>query len=295
MSVTRSIEQVVKDEIAKAMEENADRITSENADTIFKYKFLKTGIDWVVRCCTVCKKPNFVHQEPWDDICQTQPANQTIIGEYIEQLENHRRFKQLARNMMPENEEEEEEEYERMRPRNPRLRRSKGEKLKQDDHLKQEEYRVDKKTKFKHREFSEEEYRVDKKTKFKHQIFSEEVFWNIQLNDFLNQNPTEDDEWWRNLNLEVLKKLLNHVQILGKFKPRNPTEEYEKDDEEEVTYKNDEEEYEINHKVKHETDDENYEEKMAYLREDDDYKKKDENGCKDEGEEDDGEYEEKVT
>jgi hypothetical protein len=138
MSVTRSIEQVVKHEIAKAIEENAGRVTSENADRIFKYKILKSRMDWVARCCTVCRKPNFVHQEPWDDTCQTQPANQTIIGAYIEQLENHRRFKQLARNMMPE-----EEEDERMRPRNPRLRRSKGKKLKQDDHLKQEEYRVD--------------------------------------------------------------------------------------------------------------------------------------------------------
>ena len=135
MLVTRSTEQIVKDEIAKAMEENAVKITPENADQIFKYKILKTRIDWIVRCCTVCQKPNFLHQDPWDDTCSAQPINQSFKGEYIDQLENHKRFKQIAKEMEPYEEEEEEEEEER-RTRNPRLGRSRGEKPKHDEKLK---------------------------------------------------------------------------------------------------------------------------------------------------------------
>jgi hypothetical protein len=128
MSVTRSTEQIVREEIAKAIEENTEKVTPENADQIFDYKISKTRVRWTIRCCIVCHKPNFIHQEPWDDNCRVQQITQSFKGEYIDQLENHKRMKQIAERMMPE--EEEEEEDERMIPRNPRLGRSWGEKPK---------------------------------------------------------------------------------------------------------------------------------------------------------------------
>ena len=99
--------------------------------------------------------------------------------------------------------------------------------------LQKEEYRVDKKTKFKNLEFSEEilqkeEDRVDKNTKFKNLEFSEEVFkkhyWHRdrQLDDFFRQNPREKEnmeEWWKSLSLEDLKRILNNERKLGRFKP----------------------------------------------------------------------------
>ena len=130
MAVTTNLEQVVGDEITRAIEEHAENVTRSNAGQIFKYKFLKSGTTWGVQCCTVCRKPTFAHQDPWDANCTAEPISQITIGEYIDQLENHKKIQQIADRMKP-----------------------------------------DKKTKFKHREFSEEdlkkeEYRVDKKTKY---------------------------------------------------------------------------------------------------------------------------------
>jgi hypothetical protein len=73
----------------------------------------------------VCNKPNFVHQDPWDENCSLTSVSQTYKGEYIDQLENHKRFKQIAKLMIPDEEEDDREE--RRIPRNPRLGRSRGE------------------------------------------------------------------------------------------------------------------------------------------------------------------------
>ena len=132
MAVTRSTEQIVRDEIAKAIEDHAENITSSNADQIFEYKFLKSKVMWYVQCCTVCRRPNFVHQDPWDENCTLQPVNQTIKTEYIDQLENHKTIKQIANRMIPVEGEEDDEEQER--PRNPR--RSRGERPKGNEKIK---------------------------------------------------------------------------------------------------------------------------------------------------------------
>ena len=124
MAVTRSIEQIVRDEVTRAIEEHAENITRSNADQIFKYTIHKSKVTWVVQCCTVCRKPNFVHQDLWDANCTAEPINQTTKGEYIDQLENHRRIKQIAKRIKPVKEQEEDEVQEG--PQNPRLAKSRG-------------------------------------------------------------------------------------------------------------------------------------------------------------------------
>jgi len=124
MAVTQSIEQIVRDEVARAIEERAEEITTSNADQIFKYTIHKSETTWVVQCCKVCRKPNFVHQDPWDANCTAEPINQTTKGEYIDQLENHRRIKQIAKRVKPVKKQEEDEVQEG--PQNPRLARSRG-------------------------------------------------------------------------------------------------------------------------------------------------------------------------
>ncbi len=134
MAVTRSIEQIVRDEVARAIEERAEEITTSNADQIFKYTTYRSKVTWVVQCCTVCRRPNFVHQNPWDENCTVEPISQNAKGEYIDQLENNKRIKQIAERVKPIEEEEEDEVEEG--PRNPRLRRSRGEKQKTQEKIK---------------------------------------------------------------------------------------------------------------------------------------------------------------
>jgi len=131
MAVTRSMEQIVRDDIARAIEEHAEEITSSNADYIFNYTRDRHQTTWVVQCCTVCRRPNFVHQDPWDENCEVEPINQMFKGEYIDQMENHRRIKQIAVRMKPSLETGEEDEAGE-RPQNPRLTRSRGEKKREE-------------------------------------------------------------------------------------------------------------------------------------------------------------------
>ncbi len=70
MAVMRSIEQIVRDEVTRAIEKHAENITSSNADQIFEYTTRKSKVTWGVQCCTVCRRPNLVHQNPWDDFCE---------------------------------------------------------------------------------------------------------------------------------------------------------------------------------------------------------------------------------
>jgi hypothetical protein len=267
MAVTKSIEEIVRDKVTRAIEKHAENITSSNTNQIFKYTTYKSKVTWVVQCCTVCRKPNFMHQNPWDEHRDVEPITQIEKGEYIDQLENHERLKQIARLFEPRQTPRTNLDQERFRENTTWER----------DNRYEEEYRVNKKTKIKNLEFSEEvlqkeEYRVDKKTKFKEREFnkedmkgvlqkveykanenlefSEEVFWHKdrQLDDFFSQNPREKEnmeDWWRSLSLEELKRILNNEQKLGRFKPRNLTErewreesmkedeedEYEEDDE----------------------------------------------------------------
>jgi len=85
----------------------------------------------VLRCCEVCLRPNILHEDPWEEECILVAINQNYLGEYIEQLEKHRRVTQLARNFEPLEEEEENEETE-TRPRRARTARNPAEDRTQD-------------------------------------------------------------------------------------------------------------------------------------------------------------------
>ncbi len=101
MAATRNITSIVEAEVTKAIEDHAGRITRSNADQIFEYTVFKSKVSWFVQCCTVCRRPNLVHQDPWDKHCNMEPINQNTTGEYIEQLEDHERLNQIARKFEP--------------------------------------------------------------------------------------------------------------------------------------------------------------------------------------------------
>ena len=50
MAVTRSLEQEVRDEVTRAIEEHAENITRSNADKIFKYTIHKSEVTWFKQC-----------------------------------------------------------------------------------------------------------------------------------------------------------------------------------------------------------------------------------------------------
>jgi len=146
MAVTKSIEEIVRDEVTRAIEKHAANITSSNTNQIFKYTTYKSKVRRVVQCCTVCRKPNFMHQNPWDEHCDVEPITQIEKGEYIDQLENHERLKQIARLFEPRQTPRTNLDQERFRENTTWER----------DNRYEEEYRVNKKTKIKNLEFSEE-------------------------------------------------------------------------------------------------------------------------------------------
>ena len=98
---TRSMTQQVEEEIERALDRNAKLVNRENCDAIFQYKTYKTRISWILRCCEVCLKPNILHEDPWSEECVQLPINQNLLGEYIEQLEEHDKIKQIARRLEP--------------------------------------------------------------------------------------------------------------------------------------------------------------------------------------------------
>jgi len=110
MTTTRSITQVVEEELSRALDIQCPKINAENCHVIFKHKIYRTRITWNIVCCEVCLKPNILHKDPWSEECGNTPINQNWLGEYIEQLKNHRRIQQMAVELEPCEEEEEETE-----------------------------------------------------------------------------------------------------------------------------------------------------------------------------------------
>ena len=74
--MTKSIEEIVRDEVTRAIEKHAENITSSNTNQIFKYTTNKSKVTWVVQCCAVCRKPNFMHQNPLDEHCDVDQQRQ---------------------------------------------------------------------------------------------------------------------------------------------------------------------------------------------------------------------------
>ncbi len=98
---TRSTTQVVEEEVSKALDLQCPKINADNCHVILKHKIYKTRVRWILVYCEVCLKPNILHEDPWSEECNNTPINQNWLGEYIEQLKNHRRMKQLAEELEP--------------------------------------------------------------------------------------------------------------------------------------------------------------------------------------------------
>ncbi len=98
---TRSTTQVVEEEVSKALDLQCPKINADNCHVIFKHKIYRRRITWNIVCCEVCLKPHILHEDHWSEECGNTPINQNWLGEYIEQLKNHRRMKQLAEELEP--------------------------------------------------------------------------------------------------------------------------------------------------------------------------------------------------
>ena len=122
MIITKNIEAQVAEEINKAVASLIESIDETCSDDIFIYKVTKSDTIWTVRCCTVCGRPNLVHPDPWIGQCTQDAIDQDLKAEYIDQAENHRRIKQVARLMIPQ-----EDDEEIITPGVPRGRSNRGE------------------------------------------------------------------------------------------------------------------------------------------------------------------------
>ncbi len=122
MSVTRSMAQLVEEEVNKAINDSAENITADNCEAIFSHKVYRTRITWGIVCCNVCHRPNLVHADPWSEDCILEPVNQTYKAELMDFMKNNKRIQQLAESFEPEEEDEIQEERVPRTPRIPRNR-----------------------------------------------------------------------------------------------------------------------------------------------------------------------------
>jgi hypothetical protein len=203
---TRSMTQLVEVELERALDRNAKNINIENCDTIFQYKVYKTRITWVMRCCEVCMKPNIMHEDPWSEECVQLPINQNLLGEYIEQLENHDKIKQIARRLEP-------------RKARSRVNKSQSQEKCNFSHWKKIEetrpqYQEDLEDEYKDPEDGYEDITEVKnkvKNKFEREFSEEEMEEGRcrlrQIDDYLSQNPTERrrEEWTMRLHPDDLE------------------------------------------------------------------------------------------
>jgi hypothetical protein len=263
---TRSMTQQVEEELERALDRNAKKISYDNCEAIFQYKKHKTRTSWVLRCCETCLKPNFMHDDPWSEECMQLPITQNLLGEYIEQLEEHLKIQQIAR---------------RLEPR-PRVNKSQSQVKCNYSHKKTIE-----ETKPQYQKDLEDEYNdpedgykdvteVKSKVKYKtkRDLSGEEKeyrYWKKQIDDFWNMKLHPDD----------LRKLLENEEKWRRFKHRIWTQS-ENEEDDECEDKKEEEYEEMNKKE--------YEEKVAYKEEDD--KDESENEYEDESEDEyENEYE----
>jgi len=113
MNITRSDVTQVQEEISRAVRQHIDNIDRDCSDQIFIYKVTRGSVIWTMRCCKVCGRPNLVHEDPWGQECTQEPIHEDLKGEYIEQMEDHRWIKQVAKMMVPDRKREREREGER--------------------------------------------------------------------------------------------------------------------------------------------------------------------------------------
>jgi len=104
MVVTASIKKDIQDEVDKAVETHAKSINEENCNNIFVFRRHRGDIVWSAKTCDKCNRPTLVHANPWEQTCSIlgEPVTQKVVAEYIDQLNNHERLKQIVVWMMPD-------------------------------------------------------------------------------------------------------------------------------------------------------------------------------------------------
>ena len=70
----------IKDEVNKYIEDHAKKINKENCKQIFKYRFYKTRVTWILQCCKLCLRPNLLQEEHWDENCRLEKTNQLLLA-----------------------------------------------------------------------------------------------------------------------------------------------------------------------------------------------------------------------
>jgi len=112
MVVTASVKKDIMDEVDKAVELHAKSINDDNCGEIFAFRQHRGDIVWSVKTCNKCNRPTLVHADPWGDRCfiTGEPVTQNVVAEYLDQLNSHKRLKQIVVWVMPEVEQFEEEE-----------------------------------------------------------------------------------------------------------------------------------------------------------------------------------------
>ena len=104
MVVTTSMMKDITDEVDRAVEIHAKSIDKENCNEIFLFRKHRGDIVWSVKTCNKCCRPTLVHADPWEQTCSVlgEPVPQKVVVEYIDQLNNHNRLKQIVAWVIPD-------------------------------------------------------------------------------------------------------------------------------------------------------------------------------------------------
>jgi hypothetical protein len=104
MVVTISIKTDIETEVDKAVETHAKSINEENCNKIYVFRKHRGVIIWSVKTCDKCYRPTLVHADPWEQTCSVlgEPVPQKVVAEYIDQLNNHKRLKQIVAWVIPD-------------------------------------------------------------------------------------------------------------------------------------------------------------------------------------------------
>ena len=105
MAITKSQALEIEAEVIQAIDNHAAKITEENYEEIIAFKTLGKDAEWAVKTCDKCNRPTIVHDNPWSRVCEKsaeEKLTQNVAAEYIENVENSKRMKQIARWVKPE-------------------------------------------------------------------------------------------------------------------------------------------------------------------------------------------------
>ncbi len=69
MVLTFSDHELIETELEKAIEQHADNINSNNYSTVLHIREKGRDIQWTVKKCNTCLKPQLAHNNPWSPTC----------------------------------------------------------------------------------------------------------------------------------------------------------------------------------------------------------------------------------